>query len=79
MGSEDEGDGLLISGVQVGDAGSLVLISRHVTPPQPSRLRVDQKPTVLLFYRDLNTETVDKAAGITPMTRSHHPSDCVTY
>ena len=56
VGSEDEGDGILISGVQVGDAGSLVFIARNMTPPQSSRPRVDQKPTVLLFYRDLNRE-----------------------
>ena len=53
MGSEDEGDGLLVSGVQVGDAGSLVLIARNMTPPQSSRPRVDHQPTVLLFYPDL--------------------------
>ena len=54
VGSEDEGDGLLISRVEVGDAGSLVFIARDVTPPQASRPRVDDKPSVLLFYRDLN-------------------------
>ena len=53
MGSEDKSDGLLISVVQVGDAGSLVLIARNMTPPQSSRPRVDHQPTVLLFYPDL--------------------------
>ena len=53
VGSEDKGDGLLISVVQVGDAGSLVLIARNMTPPQSSRPRVDHQPTVLLFNPDL--------------------------
>ena len=53
VGSEDKGDGLLISVIQVGDAGSLVLIARNMTPPQSSRPRVDHQPTVLLFYPDL--------------------------
>ena len=56
MGSEDEGDGVLITAVEVGDAGSLVFIARDVTPPKTSRPRVDDKPSVLLFYRDLNRE-----------------------
>ena len=50
MGSEDEGNGLLVSGIQVGDAGSLVLISGKMAPPHSSRPRVDHKPSVLLFY-----------------------------
>ena len=57
MGSEDEGDGVLIAAVEVGDAGSLVFIARDVAPPQASRPRVDDKPSVLLFYRDLNRES----------------------
>ena len=56
MGSEDEGDGLLISGVQVGDAGPLLLIAGNMTPPQSARPGVDHEPSVSLFYRDLNTE-----------------------
>ena len=57
VGSEDEGDGVLITAVEVGDAGSLVFIARNMTPPQASRPRVDDKPSVLLFYRDLNRES----------------------
>ena len=53
MSSEHEGDGYLVSVVEVSDAGPLVLVSRSVTPPQSPSPGVQDKSSVFLLNLDL--------------------------
>ena len=54
MSPEEEGDGGLVRVVQVSDAGSFVLISRSVTPPQSNRPGIDNQTAMFLLYLDLS-------------------------